>query len=173
LFWTASEIDHPIEIPDLRQEMAIMKSGIARLREKIATNQELAAQLEQQLGALGSKTDARLGAIRRPRSRPKASRTVIQPAAATGIQENRPFQSIRNWYRAVTSGGARGGAKAEPLLQRPRSDTPADFDEDAYLFLNPDIATAVEQGLVPSGTGTGSLRDAKRAGEAGPGKNFR
>jgi GT2 family glycosyltransferase/glycosyltransferase involved in cell wall biosynthesis len=130
--------------------MAILKSGISRLREKIDANQELAAQLEQQLAALGSKTDARPGAIRRPRSRPKASRTVIQPAAATGIQENRPFQSIRNWYRTVTSGVARG-AKAEPLLQRPRSDIPADFDEDAYLFLNPDIAAAIEQGLLPSG----------------------
>jgi len=29
-------MDHPIEILDLRQEMAIMKSGISRLHEKIA-----------------------------------------------------------------------------------------------------------------------------------------
>src|SRR5205807_8051275 len=97
------------------------------------------------------KTDARPGAIRRPRSRPKASRTVFQPDAAAGVPQNRPFQSIRNWYRAVTSGVARGAAKTEPILPRSRSDIPADFDEDAYLFLNPDIAAAVEQGLLPSG----------------------
>jgi len=123
-------------------------NSVSKLREKIAANQELAVRLEEQLGALGSKTVARPGGIRRPRSRPKASRTVFQPAGATGVQENRQFQSIRNWYRAVTSGVARGGAKAEPQLQRSRSDIPADFDEDAYLFLNPDIAAAVEQGLL-------------------------
>ena len=44
----------------------IMKSGLSRLREKIATNQELAAQFEQQLSTLGSKTDARPGAFAGP-----------------------------------------------------------------------------------------------------------
>jgi GT2 family glycosyltransferase/glycosyltransferase involved in cell wall biosynthesis len=34
---------------------------------------------------------------------------------------------------------------------QPRPGIPADFDEDAYLFLNPDVATAVEKGLFPSG----------------------
>jgi len=34
---------------------------------------------------------------------------------------------------------------------QPRPGIPADFDEDAYLFLNPDVAGAIEKGLFPSG----------------------
>jgi GT2 family glycosyltransferase/glycosyltransferase involved in cell wall biosynthesis len=37
------------------------------------------------------------------------------------------------------------------LVQPARTDIPPDFDEDAYLFLNPDIASAVKRELFPSG----------------------
>ncbi|HEY6390481.1 MAG TPA: glycosyltransferase family 4 protein, partial [Bryobacteraceae bacterium] len=46
-------------------------------------------------------------------------------------------------FHEMADGG--GGA-----LQ-PRPGIPADFDEDAYLFLNPDVAAAIEKGLFPSG----------------------
>ena len=40
------------------------------------------------------------------------------------------------------------GDSGAPAAMR---DIPSDFDEDAYLFLNPDVASAVEQRLYPSG----------------------
>lgn len=40
--------------------------------------------------------------------------------------------------------------KRESATLQPRPGIPADFDEDAYLFLNPDVAGAIEKGLFPS-----------------------
>jgi GT2 family glycosyltransferase/glycosyltransferase involved in cell wall biosynthesis len=42
-------------------------------------------------------------------------------------------------------------AEHESGVLQPRPGIPADFDEDAYLFLNPDVAGAIEKGLFPSG----------------------
>jgi len=41
-------------------------------------------------------------------------------------------------------------SKRESATLQPRPGIPADFDEDAYLFLNPDVAAAIEKGLFPS-----------------------
>jgi glycosyltransferase involved in cell wall biosynthesis len=106
-------------------------------------NQDLAAQLEEQLGALGWKTDGRPAGARKARQRPKVSRSPVQPAGAEAVEEQRAFQGIRNWYRGLTKRG--------PAEQRSRRDIPAEFDEDAYLFLNPDIAAAVDRGSLESG----------------------
>ena len=115
--------------------------AFSRLREKIAANRELAAQLEAQLNTL-EPGEGRPAGVRRPKRRPAASRSRL-PTAAARIEQVRPFQSIRNWYRnwVAPNGGA-------PVSRR---DIPADFDEDAYLFLNPDVASAVESGSMASG----------------------
>jgi GT2 family glycosyltransferase/glycosyltransferase involved in cell wall biosynthesis len=42
-------------------------------------------------------------------------------------------------------------AERDSGILQPRPGIPADFDEDAYLFLNPDVAGAIEKGLFPSG----------------------
>src|SRR5258708_23842652 len=42
-------------------------------------------------------------------------------------------------------------AERESGVLQPRPGIPTDFDEDAYLFLNPDVAGAIEKGLFPSG----------------------
>src|SRR5258708_18886931 len=42
-------------------------------------------------------------------------------------------------------------AEREAGALQPRPGIPTDFDEDAYLFLNPDVAGAIEKGLFPSG----------------------
>jgi GT2 family glycosyltransferase/glycosyltransferase involved in cell wall biosynthesis len=42
-------------------------------------------------------------------------------------------------------------SERESGVLQPRPGIPADFDEDAYLFLNPDVAGAIEKGLFPSG----------------------
>jgi GT2 family glycosyltransferase/glycosyltransferase involved in cell wall biosynthesis len=95
--------------------------------------------------------EARRRGVRQSRRRPKASRSILPAAAALPAEEKRPFQRLRNWYRAWASGGAPGVTNAGPTVQLVRHDIPSDFDEDAYLFLNPDIAGAVEKGLLPSG----------------------
>jgi GT2 family glycosyltransferase/glycosyltransferase involved in cell wall biosynthesis len=115
----------------------------AKLREKIAANQQLADQLEKQLSALAPKSDARPGGVRGPRQRPKASRTILPRAGAGRAEERRSFQGIRDWYRGWVARD-----RGQPVSRR---DIPADFDEDSYLFLNPDVASAVEQGRWPSG----------------------
>ncbi|HEX4595482.1 MAG TPA: glycosyltransferase family 4 protein, partial [Bryobacteraceae bacterium] len=115
--------------------------SFSKLRERIAANQELAARLEEQLSALGSKSDGRPARVRKTRARPKVSRSTLQPAAPAAVEANRPFQNIRNWYRGLTKPG--------PAAER--RDIPPEFDEDAYLFLNPDIASAVERGSLESG----------------------
>ncbi len=115
----------------------------SKLREKIAANQELAAELEKQLSTLAPRSDVRPSGIRGPRRRPKASRTVL-PASATGPgEQTSSFRSIRDWYRSLV---ARGRGRSVS-----RRDIPEDFDEESYLFLNPDVASAVEQGRWSSG----------------------
>ena len=49
---------------------------------------------------------------------------------------------------------------------RPHPNIPADFDEDAYLFFNPDVATAVDNRLVASGYSHWS-RFGRREGRGG------
>jgi GT2 family glycosyltransferase/glycosyltransferase involved in cell wall biosynthesis len=49
---------------------------------------------------------------------------------------------------------------------RPRPGVPPEFDEDAYLFFNPDVATAVDSGWFPSGYAHWS-RVGRREGRGG------
>jgi GT2 family glycosyltransferase/glycosyltransferase involved in cell wall biosynthesis len=115
--------------------------SLSRLREKIAINGNLAAKLEQQLSALEPQT-SRCDSSRHPRRRPKASHLALPPPAER-TEENGTFRAIRNWYRRLTA----------PTSQPPvfRRGIPPDFDEDAYLFLNPDVALAIERRELSSG----------------------
>ena len=111
-------------------------NSLSKLREKIAANRELAARLEEQLNALAPRGDPRPAGAVRARSRPKATRSILKPRVEKREAGRRPLRGVRDWWSRPTN----AAGKEAP-----------DFDEDAYLFLNPDIASAVEKGLLPSG----------------------
>ena len=125
------------------------------LRSKIAENRKLADKLQELLATLdegksnGSK-DRRPSPLRRSVHRPKASRSPISESALspTGGHE---FDHASGLFRRLFGGRRPAMGEARGAIKRDDRDIPADFDEDAYLFLNPDVAEAVSKGLFKSG----------------------
>ena len=133
--------------------MATVTDAISGWRKKIAANQELAFKIAGQLQELERNSPGRPAPVRRYGHRPKASRSPLTrpDLNATGGNDAKHGDGLlRRFFR-----GRPRKVAASPLEDSSSAnlshDIPADFDEDAYLFLNPDVGHAVAQGLFKSG----------------------
>jgi len=133
--------------------MATLTNTISGWRKKIATNQELASKIGGQLRELERNLPGRAVPVRRSGHRPKASRSpAAQPdLSATGRNNVRHGDSMLRRLFGRRSRKVPASALEDPSSAKLSRDIPADFDEDAYLFLNPDVGHAVAQGLFKSG----------------------
>jgi GT2 family glycosyltransferase/glycosyltransferase involved in cell wall biosynthesis len=128
------------------------QSHLDVLLSKIACNQEWVGILRAQIEEMQKLPPKPASAARpfagstsyRPRRRKAGAREVkpgiaVKDSQVARQQHNVPVSTLRGWMSAVFSTAA---GRVQPR---------DDFDEDAYLFFNPDVAAAVQRGLFPSG----------------------
>ena len=100
--------------------------------------------------ALVSILVARLQAKPVPRDFDEPTYLLLHPDVAERVAAGDFHSGYEHWVRFGKQEGRM--ARFRTLPGRPaESTTPADFDEDAYLFLNPDVSWMIAKGLVRSG----------------------
>ena len=75
---------------------------------------------------------------------------LVHPDVALRVAAGDFRSGYEHWLRFGKQEGRLAHFRESPSPSSKR-DIPAGFDEDAYLFLNPDVAAAVDKGLFPSG----------------------
>src|SRR5262249_23768860 len=110
------------------------------------------------LRALTSIASARVnGRTKIPPEFDEVTYLSLHPDVMEEVAVGRFSSGYEHWIRVGREEGRPGYFRKPDSKQstegtvRPHANVPPDFDEDAYLFLNPDVAAAVNHGAFPSG----------------------